>query len=117
VINLSLDKDKVLGEAFRVLRPGGRFAVSDMVFRGDLELMPAAIMRSVEAWGGCIAGALEEGDYVARLERAGFVDVEIVPTRDYGKEYGADVEQSCGVALPDGVTLLSAFVRASKPRG
>ena len=117
VINLSLDKDKVLAEAFRVLRPGGRFAVSDMVFCGDLELVPAEIMRSVEAWGGCIAGALEEGDYVARLERAGFVDVEIVPTRDYGKEYGADVEQSCGVALPDGVTLLSAFVRASKPRG
>ena len=114
-INLSLDKDKVLGEAFRVLRPGGRFAVSDMVFRGDLELVPVEVMRSVQSWGGCIAGALEVDDYVARLERAGFVDVEIAPTRDYGKEYGADVEQSCGVALPDGVTLLSAFVRASKP--
>ena len=117
VINLSLDKDKVLGEAFRVLRPGGRFAVSDMVFRGDLELVPVEVMRSVQAWGGCIAGALEVDDYVARLERAGFADVEIVPTRDYGKEYGADVERTCGVALPEGVTLISAFVRASKPCG
>jgi arsenite methyltransferase len=116
VINLSLDKDKVLAEAFRVLRPGGRFAVSDMVFRGDLELVPAAVLRSVAAWGGCIAGALEESDYVARLERVGFADVEIVSTRDYGEEYGADVEQTCGVALPEGVTLISAFVRATKPR-
>jgi arsenite methyltransferase len=117
VINLSLDKDKVLAEAFRVLRPGGRLAVSDMVFQGDLELVPPEITRSVEAWGGCIAGALEERDYLARLARAGFVDAEIVPTRDYGKEYAGDVERACGVAMPAGVTLLSAFVRAVKPLG
>jgi arsenite methyltransferase len=115
VINLSLDKDKVLAEAFRVLKPGGRFAVSDMVFRGDLRLVPDEIMRSVEAWGGCIAGALEERDYVARLERAGFADAEVVVTRDYGDEYGKDVEQACGVPLPEGVTLVGAFVRATKP--
>ena len=115
VINLSLDKDKVLAEAFRVLKPGGRFAVSDMVFQGDLALVPDEIMRSVEAWGGCIAGALEERDYLARLERAGFVDAEVVVTRDYGQEYGKDVERACGVPLPQGVTLVGAFVRAAKP--
>ena len=115
VINLSLDKDKVLAEAFRVLKPNGRFAVSDMVFRGDLALVPDVIMHSVEAWGGCIAGALEERDYVARLERAGFVDAEIVVTRDYREEYGDDVEHACGVPLPEGVTLVGAFVRATKP--
>jgi arsenite methyltransferase len=115
-INLSLDKDRVLAEAFRVLKPGGRFAVSDMVFQGDLSLVPAQIMRSVEAWGGCIAGALEERDYLARLERAGFTCAEIVVTRDYGAEYRKDVEQASGVRLPAGVTLAGAFVRATKPR-
>jgi SAM-dependent methyltransferase len=115
VINLSLDKDKVLAEAYRVLRPGGRFAVSDMVFRGDLSLVPDEIMRSVEAWGGCISGALEESDYVARLERAGFVDAEVVVTQDYRETYGAEIERACGVGLPDGVTLVGAFVRATKP--
>jgi arsenite methyltransferase len=115
VINLSLDKDEVLAEAYRVLRPGGRFAVSDMVFRGDLSLVPDEIMRSVEAWGGCISGALEESDYVARLERAGFVDVEVVVTNDYRETYGAEIERACGVGLPDDVTLVGAFVRATKP--
>ena len=115
VINLSLDKDKVLAEAFRVLRPGGRFAVSDMVFRGDLSLVPDEIMKSVELWGGCIAGALEERDYIARLERAGFVDAEVVVTRDYRDDYGHDIEQALGVLLPDDVTLVGAFVRAIKP--
>jgi arsenite methyltransferase len=115
VINLSLDKDKVLAEAFRVLKPGGRFAVSDMVFRGDLSLVPDEIMKSVEAWGGCISGALEERDYVARLEMAGFVDAEVVVTRDYREDYGHEIEQTCGVSLPDDVTLVGAFVRATKP--
>ena len=115
VINLSLDKDKVLAEAFRVLKPGGRFAVSDMVFRGDLAQVPDEIMRSVEAWGGCIAGALEERDYLARLQRAGFADTEIVVTRDYRETYGHDIEQACGAPLPDDVTLVGAFVRATKP--
>ena len=115
VINLSPDKDKVLAEAFRVLKPGGRFAVSDMVFKGDLSAVPDEIMRSVEMWGGCIAGALEEQDYLEKLRRAGFADAEIVVTRDYRAEYGEDVERACGVPLPAGVNLVGAFVRAAKP--
>jgi arsenite methyltransferase len=115
VINLSVDKDKVLSEAFRVLRPGGRFAVSDMVFQGDLSAVPVEIMRSVEMWGGCIAGALEESDYVARLERAGFVDAEVIETRDYRESYGQEIEQQCGASLPADVNLIGAFVRATKP--
>src|SRR2546428_6400750 len=73
-INLSADKDRVLGEAFRVLRPGGRFAVSDVVVRGEV---PAAIRRSVELWIGCVAGALEESEYRAKLSNAGFEQVEV----------------------------------------
>ncbi len=115
VINLSLDKDKVLAEAFRVLRPGGRFAVSDMVYQGDIGAVPDEIMRSVEMWGGCIAGALEERDYVARLEKAGFVDVEVVPTTDYRAKYGSEIEQAVGVSLPDDVNLVGAFIRATRP--
>ena len=115
VINLSLDKDKVLAEAFRVLRPGGRFAVSDMVYQGDVSSVPGEIMRSVELWGGCIAGALEDNDYIARLERAGFVGAEIIPTTDYREKYGREIEQACGVSLPDQVNLVGAFVRATKP--
>src|SRR5581483_8186954 len=80
VINLSRDKDAVLREAFRVLRPGGRFAVSDVVVRGDV---PAEIRRSMELWVGCIAGALEEGEYAAKLRAAGFADVEVEPWRIY----------------------------------
>ena len=76
VINLSSDKDRVLREAFRVLKPGGRFAVSDVVVRGDV---PAEIRRSMELWVGCVAGALEESEYRARLEAAGFVDVTVEP--------------------------------------
>jgi ubiquinone/menaquinone biosynthesis C-methylase UbiE len=80
VINLSADKDRVLAEAFRVLKPGGRLAVSDVVVRGDV---PAAIRRSVELWIGCVAGALEEGDYRAKLAKAGFEGIEVEPTRIY----------------------------------
>ena len=115
VINLSLDKDKVLAEAHRVLKPGGRFAVSDMVYQGDLGAVPEEIKRSVELWGGCIAGALEEHDYVARLESAGFVGAEVVPTTDYRAKYGREIEQACGVSLPDDVSLVGAFIRATKP--
>jgi arsenite methyltransferase len=117
VINLSLDKDKVLAEAFRVLKPGGRFAVSDMVYQGDLSSVPEEIMRSVEMWGGCIAGALEERDYIARLQRAGFVDAEVVATTDYRGKYGHEIEKACGATLPDDVNLVGAFVRATKPAG
>ena len=80
VINLSSDKDAVLREAFRVLKPGGRFAVSDVVVRGDV---PADIRRSMELWVGCIAGALEEKEYASKLRAAGFADVEVEPWRIY----------------------------------
>jgi arsenite methyltransferase len=116
VINLSADKDKVLGEAFRVLKPGGRFAVSDVVTRG--EILPE-IRQSVLAWVGCIAGALEEDEYRNKLAAAGFEQIEIEPTRIYRAEdareflsgQGIDVE----VLAPqvDG-KFLSAFIRAVK---
>src|SRR5512145_2487827 len=80
VINLSADKDAVLREAFRVLKPGGRFAVSDVVIRGEV---PAEIRRSLELWVGCVAGALEEGEYAAKLRSAGFESVEVEPWRLY----------------------------------
>jgi len=113
VINLSLDKDKVLAEAFRVLRPGGRFAVSDIVFQGDMSLIPEHILRSIEAWSGCVAGALEEREYLDKLRSAGFVDAGIQVTRTYD-----DVEEFCGVditGVPDGIRVVSGFVRATKP--
>jgi ubiquinone/menaquinone biosynthesis C-methylase UbiE len=113
VINLSLDKDKVLAEAFRVLRPGGRFAVSDIVFQGDLSLVPDELLRDAEAWSGCIAGALEERDYLAKLERTGFADAAIEVTNVYD---GAPENSCCGApTLPAGVQLISGFVRAVKP--
>jgi arsenite methyltransferase len=113
VINLSLDKDQVLAEAFRVLRPGGRFAVSDVVFQGDMGLVPEELLRDVEAWSGCVAGALEERDYLERLRRAGFVDAAVEVTNVYD---GAPANSCCGApALPDGVRLISGFVRATKP--
>ncbi|MEW6321396.1 MAG: arsenite methyltransferase [Acidobacteriota bacterium] len=116
VINLSADKDRVLREAFRVLRPGGRFAVSDIVVRGDD--IPAEVRRSMELWAGCIAGALEEGEYRAKLAAAGFVDIDVEPTRIYR---AADAEAFLGVAGVDPALasavdgrFMSAFVRARK---
>jgi SAM-dependent methyltransferase len=117
VINLSNDKDAVLREAFRVLKPGGRFAVSDVVVRGDV---PAGIRRSMELWIGCIAGALEETDYAAKLGSAGFADVEIEPWRIYKTddarafltESGVDVDR---LAPEIDGRFASAFVRARKP--
>lgn len=117
VINLSPDKDRVLQEAFRVLKPGGRFAVSDIVIRGD---MPAEIKRSVELWAGCVAGALEEGDYQAKLRAAGFDQVSIEATRVYTAAdardlfEGAEIDLDTIAPLVDG-KFISGFVRASKP--
>jgi arsenite methyltransferase len=117
VINLSADKDAVLREAFRVLKPGGRFAVSDVVTRG--EMLPE-IRKSVLLWVGCIAGALEESDYRDKLSKAGFADIEIEPTRIYRVEdareflsgQGFDVE---ALAPQVDGKFLSAFIRAVKP--
>ena len=118
VINLSGDKDRVLAEAFRVLRPGGRFAVSDVVVRGEV---PAAIRHSVELWIGCVAGALEESEYREKLSGAGFEEVEVEPTRVYraadAKEFFAQANMDMEKIAPlvEG-KFMSAFVRARKPR-
>jgi len=117
VINLSADKDRVLAEAFRVLKPGGRFAVSDIVVRGEV---PAAIRRSVELWIGCVAGALEEADYRAKLGKAGFEAIDVEPTRIYRTEDAReflDREGIDAVAIAPAVDgkFMSAFVRARKP--
>ncbi|HZL73489.1 MAG TPA: arsenite methyltransferase [Planctomycetota bacterium] len=101
VINLSADKDKVLREAFRVLRPGGRFAVSDVIVRGHV---PEDIRRNVELWIGCVAGALQESEYRAKLASAGFQGITVQVTRNY------DVDEP---AARD--KFVSAFIRASKP--
>ncbi len=117
VINLSADKDQVLAEAFRVLKPGGRFAVSDVVVRGD---MPAEVRRNVELWVGCIAGALEEAEYVEKLARAGFISVDVEPTRIYNVEDARDFLAAEGIdvkAIAPAVDgkFMSAFIRARKP--
>jgi 2-polyprenyl-3-methyl-5-hydroxy-6-metoxy-1,4-benzoquinol methylase len=117
VINLSADKRRVLGEAFRVLRPGGRFAVSDVVVQGHL---PDEVRRSTELWVGCLAGALEEETYRAMLEGAGFEDVSLEVTRDYTAEEVAqaadpDRERALAAVQQGGGRVVSAFVRARKP--
>ena len=117
VINLSVDKRKTLQEAFRVLKPGGRFAVSDIVVRGEVS---PDIRRSVELWIGCVAGALEESEFKQILANVGFVDIDIEPTRIYSLddakaflgENNADIE-SIGPEM-DG-KFMSAFVRGQKP--
>jgi arsenite methyltransferase len=117
VINLSADKDKVLREAFRVLKPGGRFAVSDVVTRGAI---PEAVRRNMLLWVGCIAGALDENDYRKRLAAAGFEAIGIEPTRVYDVEDAREflTSQSVDVdaiAADVGDKFMSAFVRAKKP--
>ena len=117
VINLSADKDQVLREAFRVLKPGGRFAVSDVVTRGDV---PADVQKNMQLWVGCIAGALRDSEYMEKLTRAGFEGVEIEPTRIYRVEdarsflAGQGIDVDAMAAQVDG-TFMSAFVRAVKP--
>jgi SAM-dependent methyltransferase len=116
VINLSVDKDAVFREAFRVLKPGGRFAVSDVVMRGAV---PPEVQRSLELWVGCVAGALQEADYAARLEKAGFADVAVEPWRIYQiedartflSEAGIDVDR---IAADVDGKIASAFIRARK---
>src|SRR5260221_6027557 len=93
VINLAGDKDRVLAEAFRVLKPGGRLAVSDVVVRGEV---PGEIRRSMELWVGCIAGALEEKEYQEKLARAGFESIEVEPTRVYKAEEARDFLSAAG---------------------
>jgi SAM-dependent methyltransferase len=117
VINLSVNKDRALREAFRVLKPGGRLAVSDIVFRGT---MPDEIRKNVELWIGCVAGALEEGDYMSKLEKAGFIDIGVEPKRVYSLEDARDFLKDSGVDIDNLATLvdgklMSAFVRATKP--
>ena len=117
VINLSEDKDAVLREAFRVLKPGGRFAVSDVVIRGEV---PSEIRRSMELWVGCVAGALQEDEYAAKLNAAGFEAVELEPWRVYQiedaraflAESGIDVDRFASQV--DG-KIASAFIRARRP--
>jgi ubiquinone/menaquinone biosynthesis C-methylase UbiE len=118
VINLSADKDRVLGEAFRVLTPGGRFAVSDVVVRGTV---PDEVRKSTLLWVGCIAGALEENDYSAKLTKAGFNDISMESTRVYNiedarqflTEAGVDVD---AIASQVHEKFMSAFIRAAKPK-
>jgi len=119
VINLSGDKERVLAEAFRVLKPGGRFAVSDVIVRGEV---PEELRRSMELWVGCVAGALEEGEFRRLLEEVGFEEVDIEPTRIYHVEdaraflAGAGVDVDAVAEAVDG-RVASAFVRARKPVG
>ena len=117
VINLSADKRKVLAEAFRVLKPGGWFAVSDVVVRGSV---PDEIRRSVELWIGCVAGALEEREFEALLRASGFTDVEIEPTRVYQVEDARAFLEGAGLDVEAAATaiegrFMSAFVRGRKP--
>jgi len=117
VINLSADKDRVIREAFRVLKPSGRFAVSDVVVRGEV---PGRIRKSMELWVGCVAGALSDYEYVAKLAKAGFDDISIEPTRVYSVEdartflagEGLDVDT---LAHEVEGRFISGFVRATKP--
>ena len=117
VVNLSGDKDRVLKEAFRVLKPGGRLAISDVVVRGKV---PAEIGKSLELWIGCVAGALRDYDYVTKLAKAGFDDIDIEPTRVYGIEDARSFLSGRGLdvdALAREVEgkFISAFIHANKP--
>ena len=117
VINLSADKRRVLKEAFRVLKPGGRFAVSDVVCRGEI---PDAVRRSMELWVGCVAGALEENEYRRLLADAGFVNIGIEPTRIYAFEDARTLLSGAGLdadvlAREVSGRIMGAFIRAQKP--
>jgi SAM-dependent methyltransferase len=117
VINLSADKDRVLREAFRVLRPGGRFAVSDVVVRGEV---PDEVRKNMLLWAGCVAGALEEQEYISKLAAAGFTGISVEPTRVYSVEDArhflveAGIDVNAVAPLIEG-KFISAFIRAAKP--
>lgn len=116
VINLSGDKKKVLAEAFRVLKPGGRFAVSDVVTRGEI---PAPVRQSMDLWTGCVAGALDDQEFIKLLREVGFDSPSIEPTRVYGAEDAAALLEGTGIdpaTVDVAGKFMSAFVRATKPR-
>jgi len=118
VINLSGDKDRVLREAYRVLKPGGRFAVSDVVIRGEV---PEAIRKSMELWVGCMAGALQESEYREKLRAAGFEAIDVEPTRIYGVDEAAEYLTAAGLDVNEvGPQIkdkfISAFIHAKKPQ-
>jgi len=121
VINLSADKPRVISEAFRVLKPGGRFAVSDIVFLGDKSKLPTELVRSMEAWSGCVSGAPEKDEYEALLREARFEDVSVEVTHTYEEEFAATSEccggSGCGgdTTVATEVPLASAFIRGRKP--
>jgi ubiquinone/menaquinone biosynthesis C-methylase UbiE len=119
VINLSADKDRVLREAFRVLKPGGRFAVSDIVVRGEV---PDEVRQSMLLWVGCVAGALEEKEYVSKLTQAGFARISVEPTRVHSIEDARHFLVEAGIDVDAIAPLIenkfmSAFIRATKPAG
>jgi ubiquinone/menaquinone biosynthesis C-methylase UbiE len=119
VINLSADKDRVLREAFRVLKPGGRFAVSDVVTRGEVD---DKVRQSMLLWVGCIAGALEEREYATKLKQAGFARISMEPTREYSIEDARSFLTEAGIDVDAIAPLvegkfMSAFIRATKPGG
>ena len=118
VINLSADKDRVFAEAFRVLKPGGRFAVSDVVVRGPV---PEVIRKSLDLWVGCIAGAMEETEYIGKLERAGFTAIGVEPTRVYDFSEAREFLSAQGIDADAAAKqvegrFMSAFVRATRPK-
>jgi arsenite methyltransferase len=121
VINLSTNKPKVLSEAFRVLKPGGRLAVSDMVFLGDKGKIPPELVRSIEAWSGCVSGALEKEEYEGLLREAGFENVSVEVTHTYEEEFSeasgccGDTATTAATTASAEVPLASAFIRGRKP--
>ena len=115
VINLSTEKERVLGEAHRVLKPGGRFAVSDIVFLGDKSLLPAELVHEVEMWSGCVSGALEKEEYESLLTAAGFEEVSIEVTRVHPPETITEWRGENAARMLREVPIASAFVRARKP--
>jgi arsenite methyltransferase len=128
VINLSTEKEQTIQEAFRVLKPTGRFAVSDMLFLGQKSKLPAEVVRSMELWSGCISGALEQSEYEEMLAAAGFEDISVEVTHTYGEAALTAMSGCCGgpeqsddvsatyKALQEVVPLASAFIRAQKPQ-